>query len=642
MKKIISLVGALVLFFSQYCYSNNLGIGESVDDDLIISVNKNIQSFQKIVKLHKRGTSIVSVDSSDANSYKLFFSERDYPIIIYRIKERISVDYPCVSIYPDGEDYYWILSDKFLLDRYGKRVKVTDESMTPSFQCLNNNWSCKLGKNAVFLDSRQVDRKDVTLETVNNELVILTFPSCYQFTIPMSSMKLPDVSRQDFYKDIFLDAGIGLTSRKFLYAARYLNLSTEGVSCPRSEPEAQDYTIQNEIISGTEEDMNGRLLYPDGSPRYKLLFVCGGSSTTHGKSLNSQALQNMRFFVRNGGSYVGTCAGAFFATSGYDDHDDYPYYLSLWPSKMIHTGISGSYTGMFIEQHSPLLNYADFGGDYYVSDIRHNKGGYPFSLPTGTEVLARYDCPEKTEVHNQPSAWAYKPSPLSGRIIMEGSHPEEVSEGERMEFTASMLQYAIDGIGQTQLKGFLQNGEVRLMDKDAEDNLPLFAKIGDLQCHHFALNIPHNANNISITVDTSVDCDLSLMLKKGTYAYPDIADYISSDDGAYQKLSFHFLPAGLWYVSVKCLNTVDVLETDFGQMYTDNSNVLNGVPYRITASWDILDSPYPITGIFDLNKQNVHHDRIYDTSFWGTDGRRYIQPSPHRVYIHEGKQIMVK
>ena len=136
---------------------------------------------------------------------------------------------------------------------------------------------------------------------------------------------------------------------------------------------------------------------------------------------------------------------------------------------------------MFIEPGSPLLQYYDFGGDLYIEDIRHNKGGYPVFLPQGTEVLARYDYPSKSDVHMQPSAWSYKENSHQGRIVMEGSHPEEVADGERRDFTASMILYAIDGLGNTSLKGFLQNGRPRQMDKSTEDKVPSFTKIGDKQ-----------------------------------------------------------------------------------------------------------------------------------------------------------------
>jgi len=90
-----------------------------------------------------------------------------------------------------------------------------------------------------------------------------------------------DVPLQGFYKDVFMDAGVSLTTRNTLAAASYLGYSLESVSCS----EKADTAWQNTIIAGDSTDTNGRLLYPDGQPRYRLFFVCGGNSRNHGKSL---------------------------------------------------------------------------------------------------------------------------------------------------------------------------------------------------------------------------------------------------------------------------------------------------------------------------------------------------------------------
>lgn len=444
---------------------------------------------------------------------------------------------------------------------------------------------------------------------------------------------LPLVPQKAFYKDVFLDAGIGLTSRKFLYAARYLNLSTEGISFSRSNATMEDIALQNSIIAGDESDTNGRLLYPDGQPRYRLLFVNGGSSTTHGNSLDEEARANMKSFVQNGGCYVGTCAGAFFASNGYDSHTDYPYYLSIWPYMLKHTGISNSSTGMFIEQDSPLLDYYDLGGDYYVSEIRHNGGCYPPEVPEGTKVLARYDCPDRANVHQQPSVWAYRSAVGAGRVVMVGSHPEEVSTGERRDLTAAMMRYAMDGVGLTTLKSVLRNGEVRVMDKTTEDNDPPFTRIGDLQCHHFVVNIPEEAYDITITTESDIDCDLQLSVCHRTYAYPEDADYVSETKGRYQQLSFLTLDPGIWYVCVKCLTSVEASETDYGQSYTDTAGVLNGIPYRIQASWTEL----PARIAKAKNGRKGHPDGSSRPHIYGIDGKIYSQSSTRGLYVKEGK-----
>ena len=321
-----------------------------------------------------------------------------------------------------------------------------------------------------------------------------------------------------------------------------------------------------------------------------MIFVCGGNSRTHGQSLRPSCLERMRTFVNKGGSYVGTCAGAFFATCGYDAVVDYPYYLHLWPSTMHHTGLSNVYTGLFVDHGSSLLNYNDFGGDNYVANVFHNKGGYPTSWPNGTELLARFDYPNKPSVHGKPAAWAYKFDRWSGRVIMEASHPEEVTDGEQLDFTAAMLQYATDGVGYTSYKGILSNGEPWDMDKSSTDNDPEHTMIGDLQYHHFVVYIPDEAYDVTFTLSSTADCDLQLSLCSNTYAYDNVANYISNAPGANQRLHFDYLNKGLWYVAVRCLTTVTSTDIPFGQEYSGRTDVLNGMPYTIHVTWEDYSS----------------------------------------------------
>ena len=203
-----------------------------------------------------------------------------------------------------------------------------------------------------------------------------------------------------------------------------------------------------------------------------------------------------------------------------------------------------------------------------------------------TEVLARFDSPKIEEIHLQPSTWAYKKDIHTGRVLLQGSHPEEVASGERRDLTAAMILYALDGVGTTPLKGFLQNGKVRVMDKSSEDGNPYFTKIGDLQCHHFVVSIPPDAQNIVVQVEGGTDCDLALMMRHGTFAYTDSADYYIADGGPHQEMGFQTLEEGLWYIAVQCLTTVSTVKTDYGQEYSGRTDILNGLPYRILVSWD--------------------------------------------------------
>ena len=252
---------------------------------------------------------------------------------------------------------------------------------------------------------------------------------------------------------------------------------------------------------------------------------------------------------------------------------------------MDHTGLKDTRFGMFIENESPLLRYYDFGEDSYVDSVYHSSGGYPTKFPLRTEILARYDYPKKGSVHRKPSIWAYKESPQSGRIVMSGSHPESYTSGERRDLTAAMMRYAMDGEGVVSLKGLLKNGEVRIMDKETSDKNPAFTKIGDLQTHHFATYIPANARNIRVELNSSSDCDFALRMNQKSNTSDEVR-YQSSDPGSKQQLYFSSIREGIWFISVQCLTAVSVAETDYALEYIGNTEVLNGVPYKIMISWE--------------------------------------------------------
>lgn len=500
---------------------------------------------------------------------------------------------PLVSFIESGGQYYWTLNGECVLLDNGDRVNVLDGNHQPRFYYSDGCIEYSLGADSEKINISDSNDKQVSIIKADfdteNKLAVLSLSSGSSLRIPIygaSSLLVKNVKNEAYYKDVFLDAGAGLTSRKTLPAAHALRLSLEGISFARNADVPEEIVLQHDIIAGSDDDENGRLLYPDGQPRYRLLFVNGGSSTTHGKTLGEDGKARMQQFVANGGSYVGTCAGAFFASSGCDSHDGYLYYLHLWPGIMGHTGISNGSTDMTIEKDSPLLDYYSFGGDYYVEDIRHNGGGFPLSLPECTEVLARYHCPDISNVHQKPSIWSYKTSSSAGRVIMEGSHPEEVSQGERLDLTSAMMLYAMDGCGEVSIKGFLKNGESRVMDKPSSDNQPEFARIGDLQCHHFAVFIPRDSKDITFNLHGTPNSCFRLMICNDNYAFESNADYIEYTDNGELEVIFPNLDEGVWYVALQCMTTVTVKETDYGQEYEGNVEVLNGIPYSISVSWN--------------------------------------------------------
>ena len=591
------LLGVLLMPATTSCKNKGLD-PEILDDplDLTRKLNQNVIGLRNLTKACIVSDSVaifsIKYNSDESVVFQIGMKdESDVELFSEIVTHNLSA--PEVSIDQVGVDFFWIVNGSFLTDLNGNRINVLDNTNPVIFFFTGDSIFCKVGNTVVgeypMTKSGYLSR-DVSLDyNIDQSSFTIRLSSgfvCELPTIKEFHLLKDNVQNQSYYKDVFLDAGIGLTSRKSLAAANFLKLTLEGISLSRFDSTLEEYKFQNDVFAGNAEDINGRLLYPDGQPRYKLLFVNGGSSTTHGQSLTEKSLENIRLFVMNGGSYVGTCAGAFFASKGYDKETDYPYYLSLWPGVMEHTGLNNVYSGMFLEKDSPLLEYASFGGDFYVDSVRHNAGGYPIDLPNGTEVLARYDYPDKEDVHNKPSIWAYKQNSLIGRVVQTGSHPEEVWGGEKRELTAAMMQYALDGRGPVSIKGYLKNGETRLMDKTTSDGIPAYTRIGDLQTHHFASYIPSGAKNICVEISSSSDCDLALMMNQESFAFIDSAEYISMDPGPRQRLFFPSIREGVWYIALKCLTTVEVEETEYGQSYAGKVSVLNGVPYHIVITWE--------------------------------------------------------
>ena len=595
----LSLFGALCLFPVSACLSNAL---EPVEDGspvgIIWKLNKNVEGLKNLANtcMKNDSISVFSIRYNDDQSVLYWLGTKesgDIELYSEIVSEDVLV--PELSMGWVGNEICWTINGDFLKDLDGERVAVSDVTRPVSF-VLHKDVICCLVNNrrvAEFPYTRtEFDylAKDVAVDyDVERREFSIHLSSGFITTIPaVSDFRLLEekVQNRSFYKDVFLDAGVQLRPRHTLPAAIFLKSSLECLDLPHTDYTAKDLAVQKDIIVGNSTDLNGRLLYPDGQPRYRLLYVNGGNSTSHGQSLGKEGLENMRTFVKNGGSYLGICAGAFLASNGYDGKSNYPHYLSIWPGMMQHTGLKDLRFGMFIEKNSPLLDYYSFGDDSYVDSVYHSSGGYPTDFPLKTEILARYDYSKKSAVHRKPSIWAYKETDRTGRIVMSGSHPESYISGERLQLTAAMMRYAMDGQGTVSVKGFLKNGEERVMDKKTSDNSPSYTRIGDLQTHHFAAYIPADAKNVRVEVKSSSKCDLALMMNQGTYAFSDVAEYRTTASGASQQLFFPSIREGLWFIGVQCLTTVTVTETDYGQEYSGNLEVLNGIPYRISISWE--------------------------------------------------------
>ena len=393
-----------------------------------------------------------------------------------------------------------------------------------------------------------------------------------------------DVLEEGFYKDVMMDGGTYLTSRKRLPACEAYGISLEYFNAEADTP--GDSLAQILKFVGDEQDHNGFLVYPDGKPRYKLFYSCGGKSTSHGRCLADVGRNAVRNFFFAGGSYQGSCAGMFLASQGSNNSIFTATFYGIWPGFTVGSGLSQSATGMFIEKDSPLLNYFDFGGDHYVDSVRHNGGGYAAEMVYGSIPMARYDRPDRA-MHNQVSIWGWKKCPEQGRIVLCGSHPEEVEEGERRELMGAMMMYAMDGRGCAVLKKQLSKGETYVADKDSRANDPLHAKIGDGQCHHFAVAVPNSARNVTFRLEYEGDYDIHLMAKKGTFAFESVADYKDVTSAQRKEITLKDTESGPWYICVdnesRPINNVG---PNGNIHYTGQVELLNGIAYKLSVNWE--------------------------------------------------------
>ena len=420
-----------------------------------------------------------------------------------------------------------------------------------------------------------------------------------------------------YYKDIFVDAGIHMSDYHDFPVARLLGLSWERFTAGEYPDHLtlRDTITQRALYEGSELDENGVLLYPDGAPRFRMVYVHGGLATRHGNSMGERGRDHFRAFVRGGGSYVGSCAGAFLVSMGGTDFDPEKgrcrddqmnfvndKYLHLFPGRTLETRLSKSYADLILEENSPLLKYSNFGGSRRIPHVRHSNGACIVEkdphFPKGTQALLRFDFPGDTAagrpypLTGKIAIWSFRDNDTSGLVIATGSHPESdprgmITEGPSLNLFSALVRYALDETGPARIKGELLRGDPRVMDRRSSDDDPTHARIGDRQYHHFTVQIPRGARNVQVCLQGGyAQDDLWLTLRKGDFAWAREAFYADCAQGCDKTAIFDTLSEGTWYIGVYCDTTVDTVPTDRGCLYTGHLEVLNGVPYTVSVTWE--------------------------------------------------------
>ena len=441
--------------------------------------------------------------------------------------------------------------------------------------------------------------RQAVFKTLNGDAVVER--SMISNMAPLNIKTEPaDPGKRGYYKDLFMDSGVKLVNRAYLPSADAINWDYEYQATVYKYTGASenDYLIQKTIFERADDDENGYLLYPDRQPRFRCIYVNGGQSNNHGESLGTTGRKTIYDFVYNGGSYVGTCAGAFIACKGVGS-STYENYLGIFPGYMYKTVIAHDRPDMIMPLDSPLRAYYDFGGTT-ISSVLHSGGGYMSEqagrVPVGTEVLLRYgNWPAGTPSdEGKVGIWAYKPNEKVGRMVLCGSHPEYGTTVKKNNFNlfTSMLLYAADGHGAIPVKASLTNGVWYRCESMSSENNPAHARIGDKQYHHFTVDIPEGARNLVVMLESKwEEDDLYLSLNKGDFAWFSEADYVQDDEGSNKTLKIRKPEAGTYYVSVYAPNTVTSTLTHYDGSglyfkYTGKTHLLNGIPYSIKVDWE--------------------------------------------------------
>lgn len=401
-------------------------------------------------------------------------------------------------------------------------------------------------------------------------------------------------SAEGFYKDLFMDGGVGLNSRMTLPAADDLGLDYEYFA-------DEDSASNNIIMVSNIKDDNGFLLYPDGSPRFKMVFVNGGNADVHGEVLGEEGRERFRTFYYNGGSYTGSCAGAILTTihtNTWPDPDSNQNYYHIWPARSHFTQLENSYVDLKIPNDSPLLNYNYLNGDTVIEDVLHNGGVFVieddnYYWAEGSELLSTYDSCEiigndsdYIDFFGYGSTWAYKKSDQTGRIVVTGSHPESVDWGDQFALMKSIIHYALDGIGKPNLKDTLNLGNIRVMDDNSKKG---YEKIGDKQYHHFATDIKNSSGALYVELKGDSGVDFNLYVNRDTFAFQSNSLYRDTGIGNNKVLNVP-VTEGIWYIGVECASTIIEKKHSWGYTYEGNISLLNGIAYSILVDDRVVEN----------------------------------------------------
>lgn len=175
-----------------------------------------------------------------------------------------------------------------------------------------------------------------------------------------------------------------------------------------------------------------------------ILIMPGGSATLESRDLGEEGRKKLKDWIRQGGGYIGTCAGCYLLM---EPHEKSKQYLSLIPYK---DGTSGGRADLLVKFNAEAKRLAG------IPECKHRMryGHGPVPVPTGHaiegsdfKVVATYAC----NINQTPKArksFAGKPAAFAGtfgkgRVFVFTVHPEYDVEDHK--FIAAALKFITGG-----------------------------------------------------------------------------------------------------------------------------------------------------------------------------------------------------
>jgi hypothetical protein len=348
---------------------------------------------------------------------------------------------------------------------------------------------------------------------------------------------------QGYYKDLFVDGGTQLTGNSNSAASGVLGLSYDTML-------TSSISTQNSTIIGSSSDSNGVLLYPDGAPRFRMVYVNGGSAGGHGRDLGTEGRSRFQDFFFNGGSYTGSCAGAYIATSLLSS------YFHLFPGRPTYDGsFSTTMTINFEDLAHPLVQkFMEWNGSRSATGVRFIGG--PMFWPKqsyidiGTQYLGVVDADNNnSQLEGSQFIVIWKKDVNSGRMVIQIGHPEYDYNMSQRYLMASQFWYALEGQAtQPKLKGKLSNDQpLSVSGSNA---------VGDKQYHRYTIDVPAGMSRLEIEL-YGLEHDVDLFAHPSCPAHTNNAAFRSTNDGTDSEKIVVTNPAeGEWHISVRGFHDV--------------------------------------------------------------------------------------